>query len=200
MHPDRKLVIHRIWRAMKACLRIIEETKDFMQQRKRNGLQAAIMRSYRNNMHFERHADGGSDVMTSESCILCRVSGKKCTVRESASKAQQVAKPFKLHIPEHQVACASRKEICHPPSAAASAFRALLQGRASQKVLSRDLYITQYEPIMENSISQHVPSAEQVDKRNTSLHYATGHATYPDYLRELCLLHLSCRPSTSTTR
>ena len=59
MHPDRKLVIHRIWRAMKACLRIIEETKDFMQQRKRNGLQAAIMRSYRNNMHFERHADGG---------------------------------------------------------------------------------------------------------------------------------------------
>ena len=123
--------------------------------------------------------------MTSESCILCWVSGKKCTVHESASKAQQVAKPFKLHIPEHQVACASRTEICHPPSAAASAFRALLQGRASQKVLSRDLYITQYEPIMENSISQHVPSAEQVEKRNTSLHYATGHATYPDYLREL---------------
>ena len=37
---------------------------------------------------------------------------------------------------------------------------------------------------MENSISQHVPSAEQVDRRNTSPHYATGHATYPDYLRE----------------
>jgi hypothetical protein len=119
MHPDRKLVIHRIWRAMKACLRIVEETKDFMQQRKRNGLQAAIMRSYRNNMHFERHADGGCDVMTSESCILCWVSGKKCTVHESASKTQQVAKPFELHIPEHQVACASRKEVCHPPSAAA---------------------------------------------------------------------------------
>ena len=66
---DRKLVIHRIWRAMKACLYIMKISKDVMQQRKRNRLQAAIVGSYRNNMHSERHTDGGSDVMRVENRI-----------------------------------------------------------------------------------------------------------------------------------
>ena len=65
----RKLVIDRIWRAMKACLYIIKISKVVMQQRERDRLQAAIIRSYRNNMHSERHADGESDVMRVESCI-----------------------------------------------------------------------------------------------------------------------------------
>ena len=56
---DRKLVIHRIWRAMKACLHIMKISKVFIQQRKRDCLQAAIVRSSRDDMQSERRADGG---------------------------------------------------------------------------------------------------------------------------------------------